>query len=93
MSRLTQKEIISKFNKLIERGKIFDETISERMEAYKVHKVSQLAKYKYKCCLCGETVKEDDFFVICRLKGTSHKWKTVKPIHKKCILSDEKAKV
>ena len=85
--KLTKKEIIRRFNRLIAEGRIFDdEKLSEIMEAYKVSKVSKhSAIYNYTCCICGRKVLEDDFFVSCRMKGTSHTWKTVKPVHKKCL--------
>ncbi|MBO8183133.1 MAG: hypothetical protein H0Z28_10135 [Archaeoglobus sp.] len=89
--KLTKKEVISRFNKLIEEGKIFDGVtvtgakLSELMEAYRVDKVGRSAKYNYTCDICGKNVGEDDFFVFCRLKGTSHRWKTARPVHKKCL--------
>jgi len=85
--KLTKKDIIRRFNRLIEEGRIFDdEKLLEIMEAYKVSKVGNFfAKYHYTCCICGREVSEDDFFVSCRMKGTSHTWKTTRPIHKKCI--------
>jgi len=87
--KLTKKEVIRRFNKLIEKGRIFNEKLSE-MEAYKAVKVGNfLAKYHYTCCICGGEVSADDFFVSCRKKGTSHTWKTIRPIHKKCIEGDE----
>lgn len=85
-NNLTKKEIIRRFNRLIEEGRIFDERLSEIMEAYKVSKVGKnSAIYNYTCCICSRKVLEDDFFVSCRMKRTSHRWKTVRPIHKKCL--------
>lgn len=85
-NNLTKKEIIRRFNRLIEEGRIFaNEELSEIMEAYKVSKVGSFSKYNYTCCICHRKVSEDDFFVSCRMKGTSHMWKNTKPIHIECL--------
>ena len=91
IKKLTKKEVIRRFNRLIAKGKIFDdEKLSEIMEAYKVDKVGKIAMiYKYNCCICGREVSEDDFFVSCRMKGTLYARKTIKPVHKKCIAAKE----
>ena len=88
---LTKKEIIERVNKLIVEGRIFEGTditgvkLSELMEAYKVERFSRFDKHTYSCVLCGKKLGEADVFVICRLKGTSYKWRTVCPIHLKCL--------
>jgi len=88
---MLRKEIISITNKLIAEGKIFeDQRLAKIMEAYKVRKVGISAKYNFTCVLCGKLVGQEDVFVSCRMKGTSHRWKNSRPIHIRCLETEVK---